>query len=460
MQQITHVVTSYCKNRTMSGKESHEEVFKRVDALEGVTGNLEQLLTKLDKNFDMVLKQQAGMEKSMVEMKVAVDKLCYENEKGRLLRGESLEKFALEAENACGVNPNAMRSNQLLGESGEKKIIDTEMKRERKRKQALGSQLYTVYCLVFAGLMALSFIGKIPITPFEQDNLDRWTPAYYKDQARAFGETMYIPFMFSCLYIVVIFGIQSFLKSRKPFNLRNPLALWSLAIGIFSLVGSLRTVPVLTKLIATRGFGDVVCGDTRSDWLFGAEGAGLWAVWFIYSKIPELIDTLFIVLRKRKLITLHWYHHITVMTFCWHSAATLCINGIFYAAMNLTVHAFMYIFYFLAALGYRPTSFAMYITIIQILQMFAGTAITTYVIYHKKFISPQPLLENFGSLEWNVNPDVTFDDSPQCKVNSTNAIAGFAMYLSYLWLFCVFFYYAYLNPKKKATAVDKAKKTN
>mmetsp|Transcript_5584 Transcript_5584/g.7073 ORF Transcript_5584/g.7073 Transcript_5584/m.7073 type:complete len:127 (-) Transcript_5584:6-386(-) len=124
MQQITHVVTSYCKNRTMSGKESHEEVFKRVDALEGVTGNLEQLLTKLDKNFDMVLKQQAGMEKSMVEMKVAVDKLCYENEKGRLLRGESLEKFALEAENACGVNPNAMRSNQLLGESGEKKFID------------------------------------------------------------------------------------------------------------------------------------------------------------------------------------------------------------------------------------------------------------------------------------------------------------------------------------------------
>jgi len=367
--------------RTMNGDTSKKELSGRVVALEGITGNLEKLLRKVNESFDKVLENQAEMEQNMGEMKVAVDKLCYRK------RGDSLEKFALQAEESCGVNPDAMRSNQLLGESGKKvKAVDDEMKKERKRKQAFGSQVYKVYCLVFAVLMVLSFMKLIPITSYEQHSMNIWTPEYYKSQAMWYRENMHIPFLLSGLYLVVIFGIQSFLKTRKPFNFRNPLALWSLAIGLFSLMGSLRTVPVLAKLIYTRGFGEVVCADTRDDWLFGAEGAGIWTVFFIWSKIPELIDTLFIVLRKRKLITLHWYHHITVMTFCWHSAATFCINGIFYAAMNFTVHAFMYIFYCLAALGYRPTSFAMYITIIQILQMFAGTAITSYVAYHMKFI--------------------------------------------------------------------------
>jgi len=34
---------------------------------------------------------------------------------------------------------------------------------------------------------------------------------------------------------------------------------------------------------------------------------GLWVQLFILSKIPELIDTFFIVQRKRPLIFLHWY---------------------------------------------------------------------------------------------------------------------------------------------------------
>ena len=54
--------------------------------------------------------------------------------------------------------------------------------------------------------------------------------------------------------------------------------------------------------------------------------------------------------------------------------------------MNLTVHALMYFFYTLTALGYRPTAYAQFITIIQILQMLVGTAVTAYVNFHMHFV--------------------------------------------------------------------------
>jgi hypothetical protein len=39
---------------------------------------------------------------------------------------------------------------------------------------------------------------------------------------------------------------------------------------------------------------------------------------FIISKVPETIDTLFIVLRRQQLIFLHWYHHASVLVYCFY----------------------------------------------------------------------------------------------------------------------------------------------
>lgn len=154
---------------------------------------------------------------------------------------------------------------------------------------------------------------------------------------------------------------------------------------------------------------------------------------FIFSKIPELIDTVFIVLRKKPLIFLHWYHHVTVLLFCWSAYATLAGSGLYFVAMNYTVHAMMYGYYCLQALNMCPKSFPAYlITLSQISQMFVGTGVCVSAWYFML-------------------------SGKSCNNDLSNLVAGALMYGSYLYLFCEFAYKRYGpgNKAKKASAIKK-----
>ena len=59
------------------------------------------------------------------------------------------------------------------------------------------------------------------------------------------------------------------------------------------------------------------------------------------------------ILRNREVIFLHWFHHATVLLYCWHAFHNSIAPGIWFAAMNYVVHSIMYLYYFLAATGYR-----------------------------------------------------------------------------------------------------------
>jgi len=98
--------------------------------------------------------------------------------------------------------------------------------------------------------------------------------------------------------------------------------------------------------------------------------------------VPELLDTAFIVLRKKPLIFLHWYHHVTVLLYCWHCYATRSSAGLWFTAMNFGVHALMYYYYFLTALRVHPW-WAPVVTALQISQMFVGVAVCAAVYYYQ-----------------------------------------------------------------------------
>ncbi|XP_039984360.1 elongation of very long chain fatty acids protein 1b [Xiphias gladius] len=97
-----------------------------------------------------------------------------------------------------------------------------------------------------------------------------------------------------------------------------------------------------------------------------------WLFWF--SKIIELIDTIFFVLRKKhsQITFLHIFHH-SFMPWTWWWGVGYAPGGMgsFHAMVNSTVHIIMYFYYGLSAAGPRFQKFLWwkkYMTAIQLTQ--------------------------------------------------------------------------------------------
>lgn len=141
------------------------------------------------------------------------------------------------------------------------------------------------------------------------------------------------------------------------------------------------------------------------------------------SKLPELGDTLFIVLRKQPLIFLHWYHHITVLIYTWFSYTEYTSSARWFIVMNYCVHSVMYSYYALRAMRFTPPrAISMVITSLQLTQMVVGCAINIWA---------HDYLSTAGRTS--------------CHITPFNIKLSIAMYFSYFVLFARFFYKSYLS---------------
>lgn len=231
----------------------------------------------------------------------------------------------------------------------------------------------------------------------------------------------------SIVYVIVVFGGRRIMANKKPFQLDGLLSIWNLALSTFSVCGMLRLVPHVAHLWSTKGFDWIIT--SKPELVYSTGVSSFWMIIFTFSKFPELIDTVFIVLRKKPLLFLHWYHHITVLMICWDSFAAGTSAGLLFAAMNYTVHAIMYAYYS----GYLPfrALWAPVITTLQILQMVLGVAITLRCGYFK-FYTDRPVA--MSDISW---------------------LSFFVLYGSYLYLFVDFAVRRYCLPrptKKTKTA--------
>mmetsp|Transcript_62371 Transcript_62371/g.184556 ORF Transcript_62371/g.184556 Transcript_62371/m.184556 type:complete len:250 (-) Transcript_62371:227-976(-) len=241
-----------------------------------------------------------------------------------------------------------------------------------------------------------------------------------------------VPILACFLYGAFIILGQKYFKNREPLKWRKALAFWNLSLSAFSWVGMARTLPQLLHNLYHLSLRDNMC--TNPEITFGSGSTGLWVQLFILSKFPELFDTMFIVVHKKPLIFLHWYHHITVLLYCWHSYVTTSPSGLFFVVMNYSVHASMYGYYFLMAMKWRPKWFnPIIITMFQISQMIVGVAVTVLAFY-------------FYSTE------------ETCEIEKENNVAAFLMYGSYLFLFLQFFFRRYYSVKATTSSAPKKQK--
>ncbi|CAN0238220.1 unnamed protein product [Ascophyllum nodosum] len=241
---------------------------------------------------------------------------------------------------------------------------------------------------------------------------------------RLVAHSPWTPLTISALYLAFCYFGPKFMASRKPYDLKYSLVAWNFLLAAFSFVGAARTVPHLLHVLYIYGFKYTICYKP-SVW-YGSGAVGLWTQLFILSKIPELGDTIFVVLRKKPLIFLHWYHHVTVLLYCWHSYYEQTTYGLYFVSMNYTVHALMYLYYGLAGLRIRLCQ-PYYITTLQISQMVVGVAVCCSGGY---FIA-------MGETKY---------------ISKPNFQLGVVMYFSYMMLFLQYAFGRFLPGGKKKVA--------
>jgi elongation of very long chain fatty acids protein 6 len=224
----------------------------------------------------------------------------------------------------------------------------------------------------------------------------------------------------SGLYLITIFGIQRLMKDKPKYDLRYVLVLWNMLLAGFSIMGAYRTIPPFLHALFKRGMNHAVCT------VFLAKPpTAVWIYLFALSKVPELGDTLFIVLRKQKLIFLHWYHHIVTLYVSWWGYTDLVAPSQWYMVFNYAIHSLMYTYYTLKMARINvPRPVAMLITTSQILQMFVGMFVNLYSYMR---------IWTGGS----------------CAASLTFLNVATLMYLSYAVLFIHFFSNSYVKPKQK-----------
>ena len=210
-------------------------------------------------------------------------------------------------------------------------------------------------------------------------------------------------------YIPCVYGIQYLMKHRDPFQLDKPLMIWNSLLSVSSftcfclLVYDSWNMSFMDRIMDLK----IICNGT----------SGIVIFLFNLSKILELVDTLFIVFRKKPLLFLHTFHHLVTGIYCWTILLYPTSLGLWFAKTNTGVHSIMYGYYTCNYYDIKIIN-PKYITSIQILQMIWGILINFIYIYHTKKMTNVDIFHSTYSL---------------------------TMVSSYLYLFCKFYKNRYIK---------------
>ncbi|NXJ52423.1 ELOV4 protein, partial [Spizaetus tyrannus] len=193
------------------------------------------------------------------------------------------------------------------------------------------------------------------------------------------------PFPVTLLFAFYLFVVALgpfYMRQRKPLKLQGLLVAYNLAM--MTLSSYMFYEFLVTSVLDNYSYLCQPVDYSRSE--LGMRMARVcW--WFFFSKVIELLDTVFFILRKKQeqVTFLHVYHHGT-MLFNWWSGVKYVPGGqaFFIGMLNSFVHIFMYGYYALASLGPQMHPYLWwkrYLTIMQLCQFVAIAAHSSYNLF-------------------------------------------------------------------------------
>ncbi|KAL9052428.1 MAG: hypothetical protein Q9162_005397 [Coniocarpon cinnabarinum] len=230
-------------------------------------------------------------------------------------------------------------------------------------------------------------------------------------------------------YYIVIFGGRELMRDRPAMQLNGLFKAHNLGLTTISFVLLVLFLEQLIPTIARNGLLFAVC-DYAGGW---TDRLVILYYMNYLTKYLELIDTVFLFLKKKPLTFLHTYHHGATAFLCFtqllgHTSVSWTV-----IVPNLMVHVVMYWYYFQAARGIRIW-WKQYITIMQIVQFVVDLGFVYFASYTYFTSTYFPYMPNMG----------------RCAGEEFAAFAGMGILSSYLLLFISFYLATYKKPQKKS----------
>ncbi|KAF6838550.1 elongation of fatty acids protein 1 [Colletotrichum plurivorum] len=236
------------------------------------------------------------------------------------------------------------------------------------------------------------------------------------------------------LYLIVIFGGRELMRNRKPMELNALFKIHNLFLSLLSGALLVLFIEQLVPSLWREGLYQNICGD--AGWT-----QPLILLYYInyLTKYYELIDTVFLMVKKKPLTFLHCYHHPATALLCFTQLIGDTPISWVPITLNLTVHVVMYWYYFQTARGVKVW-WKQWITRMQIAQFVLDLGFVYFACYDYWAGTYATWLPHVG----------------RCAGELFAAVSGGLILTSYLVLFIMFYIATYKKAGRRAAQKAKS----